>query len=163
MHNEFEMSMMGELKFFLGIQIHQSIRGIFINQAKYAREILQKHGAKYAHEILKKHGMTLCDSIDTPMATKPLDTDLIRTPIDQTKYHSVVKALMYLTGSRPNIMHVTCYYARYQARPTEKRLKELANLFNKALPDDRFKYLVRRLGMRCLTPDEPEVLANKST
>nr|GFC33713.1 copia protein [Tanacetum cinerariifolium] len=50
------MSMMGELKFFLGIQIHQSPRGIFINQAKYAQE------------ILVKHGMTSCDGIGTPMA-----------------------------------------------------------------------------------------------
>ncbi|GJV78360.1 retrovirus-related pol polyprotein from transposon TNT 1-94 [Tanacetum coccineum] len=64
MHNKFDMSMMGELKFFLGIQIHQSPRGIFINQAKYAQE------------ILKKHGMTSCDSIGTPMATKHLDADL---------------------------------------------------------------------------------------
>ncbi|GKB95629.1 retrovirus-related pol polyprotein from transposon TNT 1-94 [Tanacetum coccineum] len=44
MHSKFEMSMMGELKFFLGIQIHQSPRDIFINQAKYAQEILIKHG-----------------------------------------------------------------------------------------------------------------------
>ncbi|GKC27073.1 integrase, catalytic region, zinc finger, CCHC-type containing protein [Tanacetum coccineum] len=64
MHSKFDMSMMGELKFFLGIQIHQSPRGIFINQAKYAQE------------ILKKHGMTSCDSVGTPMATKHLDADL---------------------------------------------------------------------------------------
>ncbi|GKB56123.1 retrovirus-related pol polyprotein from transposon TNT 1-94 [Tanacetum coccineum] len=70
MHNKFEMSMMGELKFFLGILIHQSPHDIFINQAKYAQE------------ILKKHGMTSCDSIGTPMATKPLDADLCGTPVD---------------------------------------------------------------------------------
>ncbi|GJS87075.1 retrovirus-related pol polyprotein from transposon TNT 1-94 [Tanacetum coccineum] len=78
MHNKFEMSMMGELKFFLGIQNHQSPRGIFINQSKYAQE------------ILTKHGMTLCDSIGTPMATKPLDADLSGTPVDQMKYHSIL-------------------------------------------------------------------------
>nr|GFA90235.1 retrovirus-related Pol polyprotein from transposon TNT 1-94 [Tanacetum cinerariifolium] len=76
MHSKFEMCMMGELKFFLGIQIYQSSRGIFINQAKYAQE------------ILKKHGMTSCDSISTPMATKHLDADLRGTPADQTKYRS---------------------------------------------------------------------------
>nr|GEV43722.1 hypothetical protein [Tanacetum cinerariifolium] len=76
MHSKFEMFMMGELKFFLGIQIHQSPRGIFINQAKYAQE------------ILIKHGMTSCDSIGTPMATKHLDADLNGTPIDQIKYRS---------------------------------------------------------------------------
>ncbi|GJU75237.1 retrovirus-related pol polyprotein from transposon TNT 1-94 [Tanacetum coccineum] len=117
MHNKFEMSMMGELKFFLGIQIHQSPRGIFINQAKYAQE------------ILKKHGMTSCDSVGTPMATKPLDADLSGTPVDQTKYRSMVGALMYLTASRPDIVHATCYCARYQARPTEKHLREVKRIF----------------------------------
>ncbi|GJR83231.1 retrovirus-related pol polyprotein from transposon TNT 1-94 [Tanacetum coccineum] len=107
--NKFEMSMMGELKFFLGIQIHQSPCGIFINQAKYAQE------------ILKKHGMNSCDIVGTPIATKPLDSDLSGTPVDP-KYHSMVEALMYLTASRPDIVHATCYCARYQVRPTKKHL-----------------------------------------
>ncbi|GJT71050.1 retrovirus-related pol polyprotein from transposon TNT 1-94, partial [Tanacetum coccineum] len=117
MHSKFDMSMMGELKFFLGIQIHQSPRGIFINQAKYAQE------------ILKKHGMTSCDSIGTPMATKHLDADLSGTPVDQTKYRSMVGALMYLTASRPDIVHATCYCARYQAKPTEKHLTAVKRIF----------------------------------
>ncbi|GJX26156.1 retrovirus-related pol polyprotein from transposon TNT 1-94 [Tanacetum coccineum] len=117
MHNKFEMSIMGELKFFLEIQIHNSPRGIFINQAKYAQE------------ILKKHGMTSCDSISTPMATKPLDADLSETLVDQTKYRSMVGALMYLTASRLDIVHATCYCARYQVRPTEKHLKEVKRIF----------------------------------
>nr|GEZ68936.1 retrovirus-related Pol polyprotein from transposon TNT 1-94 [Tanacetum cinerariifolium] len=117
MHNKFQMSMMGELKFFLGIQIHHSPCGIFINQAKYAQE------------ILIKHGMTSCDSIGTPMATKHLDADLSGTPIDQTKYQSMVGALMYLTASRPDIVHATCYYARYQAKPIEKHLNAVKRIF----------------------------------
>ncbi|GJT44186.1 retrovirus-related pol polyprotein from transposon TNT 1-94 [Tanacetum coccineum] len=117
MHNKFEMSMMGELKLFLGIQIYQSLRGIFINQAKYAQW------------ILKKHGMTSCDSIGTLMDTKPLDADLSGTPVDQTKYRSMFGALVYLTASRPNIVHATCYCARYQARPMEKHLKEVKRIF----------------------------------
>nr|GEY07167.1 ribonuclease H-like domain-containing protein [Tanacetum cinerariifolium] len=141
-------------------------RGIFINQAKYAQE------------ILKKHLITSCDSIGTLMATKPLDADLSRTSIDQTKYRSVVEALMYLTTSRPDIVDATCCCARYQAKPTEKHLNEvekgivelffvgteyqLADLFTKAMSEYRFKYLVRRLGMRCLTAKELKVLANKS-
>nr|GFC49771.1 hypothetical protein [Tanacetum cinerariifolium] len=72
-----------------GIQIHQSPRGIFTNQAKCAQE------------ILIKHGMTSCVSVGTQMATKHLDADLIGTPVDQTKYQSMVRALMYLTASRP--------------------------------------------------------------
>nr|GEZ47738.1 retrovirus-related Pol polyprotein from transposon TNT 1-94 [Tanacetum cinerariifolium] len=62
--------------FSKGIQIHQSPCGIFINQAKYAQE------------ILKKHGMTSCDSIGTPMATKHLDAELSGTPVDQIKYRT---------------------------------------------------------------------------
>nr|GEU95954.1 retrovirus-related Pol polyprotein from transposon TNT 1-94 [Tanacetum cinerariifolium] len=117
MHSKFEMSVMGELKFFLGIQIHQSLRGIFINQAKYAQE------------IILKHGMTSCDSVGTPMATKHLDADLSETPVNQTKYRSMVRALMYLTASRPYSMHATCYCARYQAKPIEKHLTAVKRIF----------------------------------
>ncbi|GJZ21429.1 retrovirus-related pol polyprotein from transposon TNT 1-94 [Tanacetum coccineum] len=98
--------------------IHQFPRGIFINQSKYALE------------ILKKHGMDKCDSIGTPMATKPkLDADLRGTLVDQTRYQSMIGLLMYLTSSRPDIMQAVCYYARYQARPTEKHLKEVKRIF----------------------------------
>ncbi|GJS07375.1 retrovirus-related pol polyprotein from transposon TNT 1-94 [Tanacetum coccineum] len=103
--------------FLKGIQIHQSPRGIFINQAKYAQE------------ILIKHGMTSCDSIGTPMATKHLDADLSGTLVDQTKYHSMVGALMYLKASRPDIIHATCYCARYQAKSTEKHLIAVKRIF----------------------------------
>nr|GFB07955.1 hypothetical protein [Tanacetum cinerariifolium] len=85
--------------------------------------------AEYAQEILIKHGMTSCDSVGTPMATKHLDADLSRTPIDQTKYRSMVGALMYLTASRPDIVHATCYCARYQAQPTEKHLTAVKRIF----------------------------------
>nr|GEY43291.1 retrovirus-related Pol polyprotein from transposon TNT 1-94 [Tanacetum cinerariifolium] len=98
-------------------QIHQSPRGIFINKAKYAQK------------ILIKHGMTSCDSVGTPIAMKHLDADLSGTPIDQTKYCSMVKALMYLTASRPDIMHAICYCARYQAKPTEKHLTVVKRIF----------------------------------
>nr|GEU79805.1 hypothetical protein [Tanacetum cinerariifolium] len=74
----------------------------------------------------------------------------------------MVGSLMYLTASKPDIVHATYYCARHQARPTEKHLKELADLFTKALPEDSLKYLVRRLGMRCLTPAELEILANET-
>ncbi|GJY19288.1 retrovirus-related pol polyprotein from transposon TNT 1-94 [Tanacetum coccineum] len=86
MHSRFEMSLMGEMKFFLGLQIHQSPKGIFINQAKYALE------------ILKKHNMDNCHSIGTPLATKPkLDVDLSGEPVDQSDYRSKIGSLMYLT------------------------------------------------------------------
>nr|GEZ75817.1 hypothetical protein [Tanacetum cinerariifolium] len=85
--------------------------------------------AKYAQEILIKHGMTSCDSVGTPMAIKHLDANLSGTPIDQMKYRSMVGALMYLTASRPDIMHATCYCARYQAKPTQKHLTAVKHIF----------------------------------
>nr|GEV87529.1 retrovirus-related Pol polyprotein from transposon TNT 1-94 [Tanacetum cinerariifolium] len=92
-HNRFEMSLMEEMKFFLGLQIHQSLCGIFINQAKYALEILHKQGIENGQ------------SIGTPMATKPiLDADLSGNPVDQTDYHNKFGSLMYLTSSRPDIV-----------------------------------------------------------
>nr|GEV46450.1 uncharacterized mitochondrial protein AtMg00810-like [Tanacetum cinerariifolium] len=68
-------------------------------------------------------------SIGTPMATKHLDADLSGPPVDQMKYRSMVRALMYLTASRPDIMHATCYCARYQAKPTEKHLTAVKRIF----------------------------------
>ncbi|GJU70565.1 retrovirus-related pol polyprotein from transposon TNT 1-94 [Tanacetum coccineum] len=83
--------------FSKGLQIHQSPRGIFINQAKYTLE------------ILKKHGMEKGQSIGTPMTTKPkLDADLSGEPVDQTDYRSKIGSLMYLTSSRPDIVQAVC-------------------------------------------------------
>ncbi|GKE70934.1 hypothetical protein Tco_1529006 [Tanacetum coccineum] len=89
------MSMIGELKFFLGLQIHQSPRGIFISQSQYAIE------------LLKKHGLDECVSMSTPMATERLDADLQGTPTDQTTYRRMIGGLMYLTASRPDIAFAT--------------------------------------------------------
>nr|GEX56071.1 hypothetical protein [Tanacetum cinerariifolium] len=121
----------------------QSPSGIFINQAKYTLEILHKHGIDKGQ------------SIGTPMATKPkLEADLSGNPVDQTEYHSKIGSLMYLTSSRPDIV---------QARNSIPRTEyQLADMFTKSLPEDRFKYLVRRIGMRCLTTTELEVLAKES-
>ncbi|GJV09720.1 hypothetical protein Tco_1351261 [Tanacetum coccineum] len=63
------------------------------------------------------------------MATKHLDADLSGTPVDQTKYRSMVRALMYLTANRPDIVHATRYCAHYQAKPTEKHLTAVKRIF----------------------------------
>nr|GEU84346.1 retrovirus-related Pol polyprotein from transposon TNT 1-94 [Tanacetum cinerariifolium] len=185
--------------------------------------------SNYVLEILKKYGMESCDPVGTPMEIKDkLDLDQNGTLVDVTKYHSMIGALMYLTSSRPNIVHATCLCAQYQVKPTEKHLKkvkriffylqgtintglwytkesgyeltgfsdanyagckdtfkstsggaqflgargkgtielyfvktdyQLADLFTKALPADRFNYLVHRLGMRSLSPQELDHLA----
>nr|GEU81145.1 putative ribonuclease H-like domain-containing protein [Tanacetum cinerariifolium] len=79
--------------------------------------------------VARLEAFRLFIAFGTPMATKHLDADLSGTSIYQTKYRSMVKALMYLTASRPDIMHATCYYARYQAKPTEKHLTAIKRIF----------------------------------
>nr|GEX74694.1 hypothetical protein [Tanacetum cinerariifolium] len=118
MKSRFEMSMVGEMTFFLGLQVNQSPSGIFINQSNYV------------NEILKKYGLNTCDIIGTPMDIKDkLDLDQIRTPVNAMKYRGMIGALMYLTSNRPDIVHATYVCARYQAQPTEKHLKEVKRIF----------------------------------
>nr|GEY67231.1 hypothetical protein [Tanacetum cinerariifolium] len=101
-----------------GFTVNQSPSGIFINQSNYV------------NEILKKYSLNTCDIIGTPMDIKDkLDLDQIGTPVDATKYRSMIGALMYLTSSRPDIVHATCVCARYQAQPIEKHLKEVKRIF----------------------------------
>ncbi|GKB17423.1 retrovirus-related pol polyprotein from transposon TNT 1-94 [Tanacetum coccineum] len=100
------------------LQVNQSPRGIFINQSNYVLE------------ILKKYGMETCDPVGTLMEIKDkLDLDKNGTLVDAMKYRSMIGALMYLTSSRPDIVHATCLCARYQAKPTEKHLKEVKRIF----------------------------------
>ncbi|GJV90703.1 retrovirus-related pol polyprotein from transposon TNT 1-94 [Tanacetum coccineum] len=98
-------------------EVHQSPRGIFICQSQYTMD------------NLKKYGMEKCDTVSTPMATTKLDADLQGTPVDQTKYRSMIKGLMYLATSRPDIAFATFVCACYQARPTDKHLKEVKRIF----------------------------------
>ncbi|GKD17902.1 retrovirus-related pol polyprotein from transposon TNT 1-94 [Tanacetum coccineum] len=116
MKNNFNMSMIGELKFFLGLQVHQSPPGIFISQSQYVIE------------LLKKHDMDDYISMSTPIATERLDAHLQGTP-DQTTYRRMIGGLMYLTASRPGIAFATFVCACYQARPTVKHLKEVKRIF----------------------------------
>nr|GEY17581.1 copia protein [Tanacetum cinerariifolium] len=74
--------------------------------------------------------MESCDPVGTPMEIKDkLYLDQNETLVDVTKYHSMIGALMYLTSSRTDIVHATCLCARYQAKPTEKHLKEVKRIF----------------------------------
>ncbi|GKB22443.1 integrase, catalytic region, zinc finger, CCHC-type containing protein [Tanacetum coccineum] len=112
-----------EISFFLRLQISQSLRGIFLNQSKYASE------------IIKKYGLLTSNSVDTPMVEKNnLDEDLPRTPVDVTLYRGMIGSLMYLTSNRPDLIYAVCLCARYQAKPIEKHLNALTNYgfqFNK--------------------------------
>nr|GFC36018.1 hypothetical protein [Tanacetum cinerariifolium] len=93
MKDKFQMSSMGELTFFLGLQVKQKEDGIFINQDKYVAE------------ILKKFGLTAGKSASTPIDTeKPLLKDPDSKDVDVHIYRSMIGSLMYLTSSRPDIM-----------------------------------------------------------
>ncbi|GJY94729.1 retrovirus-related pol polyprotein from transposon TNT 1-94 [Tanacetum coccineum] len=92
--------------------------GIFLNQSKFALE------------ILKKFGMDSCDPVDTPMVDRlKLDEDPLGIPVDQTRFCSMVGSLMYLTTSRPDLVFDVCMCAMYLASPTKKHLEALKRVF----------------------------------
>ncbi|GKB73086.1 retrovirus-related pol polyprotein from transposon TNT 1-94 [Tanacetum coccineum] len=118
MHDEFEMSMIGELNFFLGLQIKQLGDGIFFNQSKYVKE------------MLKKFGLEDSKPIKTPMSFETkLTHDEDGEPIDDTKYHGMIGNLLYLTASRPDIMFSVCLCARFQEAPKTSHLEAVKRIF----------------------------------
>ncbi|CAM8959928.1 unnamed protein product [Rhodiola kirilowii] len=111
MQSEFQMSMVGEMCFFLGLQVKQKADGIFISQSKYARNLIKKFDLK--KETHKR----------TPAATHVKVTkDEASATVDQTLYRSMIGNLLYLTASRPDIAHAVGVCARYQANPKESHL-----------------------------------------
>ena len=111
MKKEFEMSMVGELTFFLGLQVKQKKEGIFVSQEKYARNIVKKFGLDS-----KKHA-------STPMSSSTkLNVDSFGVEVSPTLYRSIIESLLHLTASRPNIAFSVGVCARYQAAPKESHL-----------------------------------------
>ncbi|GJV31614.1 retrovirus-related pol polyprotein from transposon TNT 1-94 [Tanacetum coccineum] len=178
-------------------------RGIFINQSKYASE------------IVKKYGLHFTDSVGTPMIeNKKLDEDLQGKPVDATLYRGMIRSLMYLTSSRPDLNYDVCLCAQYQAKPTENHLQaiplycnnksaialccnnvqhsrakhidiryhfikdqaengimelyfvwteyQLADIFTKPLPRERFNFLIDKLGMRSMSPEMLKCLVEET-
>jgi len=112
MQGKFEMSMMGELSFFLGGQVKQSNDGIFLSQSKYCKE------------ILKKFEMDKCKEATTPMSTSCyMDANATITKVDQTKYRGLIASLLYLIANKPDTMFAVCLCARFQSNPKESHLK----------------------------------------
>ncbi|GKC23624.1 hypothetical protein Tco_1025774 [Tanacetum coccineum] len=88
------------------------------------------------------------------------DEDLLGTPVDATLYRGMIDSLMYLTSSRPDLIYAVCLCARYQEKPIEKmelyfvRMEyQLAGIFTKLLPRERFNFLIEKLGMRSMSPE----------
>ncbi|GKC59081.1 putative ribonuclease H-like domain-containing protein [Tanacetum coccineum] len=117
-HKKFQMSSIGELTFFLGLQVKQKEDGIFINQDKYVTE------------ILKKFGFTNVKTASTPMETqKPLLKYEDGEEVDVHLYRSMIGSLMYLTSSRPDIMFAMCACARYQVNLKVSHLYVVKRIF----------------------------------
>ncbi|GJV56246.1 retrovirus-related pol polyprotein from transposon TNT 1-94 [Tanacetum coccineum] len=153
MSSKFHMSMMGQMLFFLVLQVSQNPGGIFINQSKYAQE------------ILIKYGMDTSDPVDTLMVDRlKLDEDPLGILVDQTRFRGMVGSLMYLTSSRPDLhsrskhIDIRHHFIREQVENDVVELYfvmtdyQLADIFTKALPRERFEFLLSRLGMKSMTP-----------
>ncbi|KAK6153338.1 hypothetical protein DH2020_012977 [Rehmannia glutinosa] len=111
MQGKFEMSMMGELTFFLGLQVKQLNDGTFISQTKYTRD------------LMKKFGMEEKSSVKIPMNTSvKMDMDANGKPVDQTRYRALIGSLLYLTASRPDISFAIGVCARFQSAPKERHM-----------------------------------------
>jgi hypothetical protein len=121
------MSMMGELKYFLGFQIKQLQEGTFISQTKYIQDILKKFGMKNGKPI------------KTPMETNGhLDLDMGGKSIDQKVYRSMIGSLLYLCASRPDIMLSVCMCASFQANPKEVHLRAVKRIMRYLVYSPKF-------------------------
>ncbi|GJT01376.1 putative ribonuclease H-like domain-containing protein [Tanacetum coccineum] len=119
MHKRFQMSSIGELTFFLGLQVKQQPDGIFISQDKYVAD------------ILKKFDFCSIKIATTPIVpNKPLVKDENGVDVDVHVYKSMIGSLMYLTASRPNIMFVVCTCARFQVTPKASHLNAVKRIFS---------------------------------
>jgi hypothetical protein len=105
--NEFQMSMMGELTFFLGIQVKQMKEGIFIHQAKYTKDLMKKFNIAELKPV----------STSMSMATA-LDLDENGEAVDQREYMSMIGFFLYLMMTRPDIQFTVCFCICFQASHT---------------------------------------------
>nr|GEY49213.1 putative ribonuclease H-like domain-containing protein [Tanacetum cinerariifolium] len=118
MKDKFQLSTIGELTFFLGLQVKQKKDGIFISHDKYVAE------------ILRKFRLTDRKSASTPIDTKkPLLKDPDGEDIDVHTYRSMISSLMYLTSSRPDIVFVVCACAHFQVTPKASHLHVVKRIF----------------------------------
>nr|GEX99417.1 ribonuclease H [Tanacetum cinerariifolium] len=157
--------------FTKGLQIHQSPRGIFINQAKYALEILHKHGMEKGQSIEAEYvalSVRCAQVIWMRTQLQDYGFNYNKIPLYCASQSAIAISCNPVQHSRNKHIHTQYHFIKEQVENGIIELYffrteyQLAYMFTKALLEDRFKYLVRRNGMRCLTPVELEVLANES-
>jgi hypothetical protein len=118
MESEFQMSMMGELTFFLGIQVKQTKQSTFMHQAKYT------------NDLMKKYNMAELKPVSTPMSSvASLSPDEDGKAMDQTEYRSMIGSLMYLTATRPDIQFIVGLCARFHASPHSSHRMTVQRVF----------------------------------
>jgi hypothetical protein len=118
MSKEFELSMMGELQFFFGLQMKQTKEGTFVHQARYTQD------------ILKNFKMDDSKPLSTTMSTTTaLNADEDGEPVDQKEYRSMIGSLLYLTATRPDIQFSVCLCARFQASPRTSHRQAVKRIF----------------------------------
>jgi len=133
MRDEFEMSMMGELKFFLGIQVNQCKDGLYVHQTKYTKE------------LLKKFKLEDCKVMNTPMhPTCTLSKEDTGTKVDQKLYRCMIGSLLYLTASRLDILFSVCLCARFQSDPRESHLTAVKRIFRYLKGTTNLGFLYRK-------------------
>lgn len=117
MTKRFDMSMFGDLRFFLGLQVTQFDDGIFVTQCKYAED------------LVRKFSLTGAKSRRTPMSTTcKLTAEGEGQLVDQSLYRSMIGSLLYLTASRPDITYSVGVYSRFQSNPEESHLSAVKNI-----------------------------------
>jgi hypothetical protein len=118
MESEFQMSMMGELTFFLGIQVKQTKQGIFVHEAKYTKD------------LMKKFNMAKLKPVSTPMSsTGSLGPDEDGEAMDQREYRSMIGSLLYLTVTQPDFQFIVRLCARFQSSPCSSHQTTVQRVF----------------------------------
>jgi hypothetical protein len=118
MQIEFDMSMIGDLSYFLGLRINQSSAGIFISQEEYLKEMLKRFHMEYSSPV------------STPMVVGcKLSKDDISLEVDQRPYRSIIGSIWYITTSHPDIMQVVGMVGCYQAAPKQSHLAVVKRIF----------------------------------
>ena len=118
MQQEFEMSLLGELNYFLGLQIIQSNKGIFIHQTKYVKD------------ILRKFHFEDCKPVSTPMTVGcKLTKEDESKNVDKKSYRSMIGSLLYVTASKPDIKQAIGMVARFQSAPKESHVQSVKRIF----------------------------------
>ncbi|WVZ93812.1 hypothetical protein U9M48_039767 [Paspalum notatum var. saurae] len=147
MSREFEMSFMGELQFFLGLQIKQGLEGTFVHQAKYTRDILKKFNMGDSKPMTTPMSTNTTHDADeggearstyaSPISTCPVSSSMTTPPDSRSAlsrergitFRGMIGSLLYLTATRPDIQFVVCLYARYQASPRTSHRQAVNRIF----------------------------------